>query len=102
VSVSFRNYELPERETFAGFKGRLGHAKKPEFTELTERHAASGGDRGDVFYLGDDSHNHSWFTIGERTFTSAELTIGKNEAVNEELKLDIEGLHVVIVVDRPR
>jgi hypothetical protein len=99
VEVRFHNDDLPVRGTFAGFKGRLGHAKKPEVAEL---HAASGVDRGDVFYLGDDSPDHSWFTIDERTFTNAELTVGKNDAVSEELKVDVDGLHVVIVVDRPR
>ena len=91
VSVSFENYELASRESFAGFNGTLGHAQKPELAELQ---AASGHGRADVFYVGDDVHNHSWFTIDERTFTSAELK-------GEELKVDVEGLHVVIAVRKP-
>jgi hypothetical protein len=97
VSVAFRNHEVPNREGFAGFQGPLGHAKKPELAELQ---AAGGHDRADAFYVGDDPRNHSWFTIDERTFKSAELAIGKNDVVNEQLTVDVEGLHVVIAAHR--
>jgi hypothetical protein len=98
VSVAFKNHEIPTRESFAGFHGPLGHSKKPELAELQ---AASGHDRADAFYVGDDPRNHSWFTIDERTFRSAEVAVGKNDVVNEELMVDVEGLHVVITVHSP-
>lgn len=98
VWVTFRNYELPDRKVFAGFQGPLGHSRKPEFAEL---HATSGHDRADAFYVGDDPRNHSWFTVDERTFAGAELTAGKSQAVDQELKVEAEGLHLVILVDRP-
>ena len=78
-------------KSFAGFNGTLGHAQKPDLAELQ---AASGHGRADAFYVGDDPHNHSWFTIDERTFKGAELK-------DAELKVDVEGLHFVVGVRKP-
>ena len=99
VSVAFKNSDLPNRESFAGFKGPLGHAQKPELAELR---ATAGHERADVFFVGADPGNHSWFTIDERTFQTAELSIGKSDLVRQELKIEVEGLHLVITVDAPR